>query len=154
MKHVYMLFAAIALEVTGTTFMKFSVMHEWLIGYPVMLLLMGFSYFCLSKAVKKIPISVAYAVWEGIGLMGTAFIAWIIFGLIAGIIAKLIMPGRDGGGFFLTCILGIVGAVVGGWLATMFGIGGSISGFNLHSFLVAVVGAILVLGVFRLLRRE
>lgn len=63
-------------------------------------------------------------------------IAWIIFGLIAGIIAKLIMPGRDGGGFFLTCILGIVGAVVGGWLATMFGIGGSISGFNLHSFLV------------------
>ncbi|EKB2946081.1 GlsB/YeaQ/YmgE family stress response membrane protein [Escherichia coli] len=81
-------------------------------------------------------------------------IAWIIFGLIAGIIAKLIMPGRDGGGFCLTCILGIVGAVVGGWLATMFGIGGSISGFNLHSFLVAVVGAILVLGVFRLLRRE
>ena len=81
-------------------------------------------------------------------------IAWIIFGLIAGIIAKLFMPGRDGGGFFLTCILGIVGAVVGGWLATMFGIGGSISGFNLHSFLVAVVGAILVLGVFRLLRRE
>ena len=79
MKHVYMLFAAIALEVTGTTFMKFSVIHEWLIGYPVMLLLMGFSYFCLSKAVKKIPISVAYAVWEGIGLMGTAFIAWIIF---------------------------------------------------------------------------
>ena len=65
MKHVYMLFAAIALEVTGTTFMKFSVMHEWFIGYPVMLLLMGFSYFCLSKAVKKIPISVAYAVWEG-----------------------------------------------------------------------------------------
>lgn len=52
------------------------------------------------------------------------------------------MPGRDGGGFFLTCILGIVGAVVGGWLATMFGIGGSISGFNLHSFTVAVVGAI------------
>ena len=77
-------------------------------------------------------------------------IAWIIFGLIAGIIAKLIMPGRDGGGFFLTCILGMVG----GWLATMFGIGGSISGFNLHSFLVAVVGAILVLGIFRLLRRE
>lgn len=79
MKHVYMLFAAIALEVTGTTFMKFSVMHEWFIGYPVMLLLMGFSYFCLSKAVKKIPISVAYAVWEGIGLAGTALMAWLIF---------------------------------------------------------------------------
>lgn len=80
-------------------------------------------------------------------------IAWIIFGLIAGVIAKLLMPGRDGGGFILTCILGIVGAVVGGWLATMFGIGGSISGFNLHSFLVAVVGAIVVLVIFRPLRR-
>ncbi|EHR1567349.1 GlsB/YeaQ/YmgE family stress response membrane protein [Salmonella enterica] len=80
-------------------------------------------------------------------------IAWIIFGLIAGVIAKLLMPGRDGGGFILTCILGIVGAVIGGWLATMFGIGGSISGFNLHSFLVAVVGAIVVLVIFRLLRR-
>lgn len=80
-------------------------------------------------------------------------IAWIVFGLIAGVIAKLLMPGRDGGGFILTCILGIMGAVVGGWLATMFGIGGSISGFNLHSFLVAVVGAIVVLVIFRLLRR-
>lgn len=80
-------------------------------------------------------------------------IAWIVFGLIAGVIAKLLVPGRDGGGFILTCILGIVGAVVGGWLATMFGIGGSISGFNLHSFLVAVVGAIVVLVIFRLLRR-
>ncbi|EHO4784959.1 GlsB/YeaQ/YmgE family stress response membrane protein [Salmonella enterica subsp. enterica serovar Enteritidis] len=80
-------------------------------------------------------------------------IAWIVFGLIAGVIAKLLMPGRDGGGFILTCILGIVGAVVGGWLATMFGIGGSISGFNLHSFQVAVVGAIMVLVIFRLLRR-
>ncbi|QJT81192.1 MULTISPECIES: GlsB/YeaQ/YmgE family stress response membrane protein [Kosakonia] len=81
-------------------------------------------------------------------------LAWILFGLIAGVIAKLIMPGRDGGGFILTCILGIVGAVVGGWLATTFGFGGDITGFNLHSFLVAVVGAIVVLAVFRLLRRD
>ena len=79
MKHVYMLFAAIALEVTGTTFMKFSVMHEWFIGYPVMLAAMACSYFCLSKAVKKIPISIAYAVWEGLGLAGTALMAWLIF---------------------------------------------------------------------------
>ncbi len=47
-------------------------------------------------------------------------IAWIVFGLIAGVIAKLVMPGRDGGGFILTCILGIVGAVVGGWLAPLW----------------------------------
>ena len=80
-------------------------------------------------------------------------IAWIVFGLIAGIIAKFIMPGRDGGGFILTCVLGVIGAVVGGWLATMFGVGGSVSGFNLHSFLVAIAGAIVVLAIFRLLRR-
>lgn len=79
MKPIYMLLAAIGLEVSGTAFMKFSVMHEWLIGYPVMLILMSFSYFCLSKAVKKIPISIAYATWEGIGLIGTAFIAWLVF---------------------------------------------------------------------------
>ncbi len=79
MKHIYMLLAAIGLEVTGTTFMKLSVMHEWLIGYPVMFLMMALSYYCLSKAVKKIPISLAYAVWEGLGLAGTAFIAWLFF---------------------------------------------------------------------------
>lgn len=81
-------------------------------------------------------------------------IAWIIFGLIAGIIAKFIMPGRDGGGFIITVILGIIGAVVGGWLATMFGIGGDVTGFNLPSFLVAVVGAIVVLAIYRMVRRN
>lgn len=81
-------------------------------------------------------------------------LAWIVFGLIAGIIAKFIMPGRDGGGFILTCLLGIVGAIVGGWLATMFGFGGDITGFDFRSFIVAVIGAIVVLAVFRLLRRN
>ena len=81
-------------------------------------------------------------------------LSWIVFGLIAGIIAKLIMPGRDGGGFILNCVLGIVGAVVGGWLATFLGVGGSVTGFNLPSFLVAVVGAIVVLLIFRMLRRD
>lgn len=80
-------------------------------------------------------------------------LAWILFGLLAGILAKLIMPGRDGGGFILTCLLGIIGAVVGGWLATLLGFGGDVTGFNLHSFLVAVVGAIVVLAIFRMLRR-
>lgn len=81
-------------------------------------------------------------------------LAWIVFGLIAGIIAKFIMPGRDGGGFILTCLLGIVGAIVGGWLATMFGFGGDITGFDFRSFIVAVIGAIVVLAVFRMLRRN
>ena len=47
-------------------------------------------------------------------------LSWIIFGLIAGILAKWIMPGKDGGGFIVTIILGIVGAVVGGWISTLF----------------------------------
>lgn len=46
-------------------------------------------------------------------------LSWIIFGLIAGILAKWIMPGKDGGGFFMTILLGIVGAVVGGWISTL-----------------------------------
>ena len=80
-------------------------------------------------------------------------LAWIVFGLIAGVIAKLLMPGKDGGGFILTCILGIVGAVVGGWIATFLHIGGSVTGFNLSSFLVAVGGAILVLIIHRMVAR-
>lgn len=49
-------------------------------------------------------------------------LSWIIFGLIAGILAKWIMPGKDGGGFIVTVILGIIGAVVGGWISTLFGL--------------------------------
>lgn len=56
-------------------------------------------------------------------------LSWIIFGLIAGILAKWIMPGKDGGGFFMTILLGIVGAVVGGWISTLFGFG-KVDGFN------------------------
>ena len=55
--------------------------------------------------------------------------------------------------FLLYEAAGVLANLVGGWLATMFGFGGNISGFDLHSFLVAVVGAIVVLGIFRLLRR-
>ena len=79
MKHVYMLFAAIALEVTGTTFMKFSVMHEWLlIGYPVMLAAMACSYFCLSKSVKKSP-SASPTPFGKAWPCGHGLMAWLIF---------------------------------------------------------------------------
>lgn len=79
-------------------------------------------------------------------------LSWIIFGLIAGIIAKWIMPGRDGGGFIITIILGIIGAVVGGYISTFFG-HGRVDGFNFGSFVVAVIGAIVVLWIYRLIRR-
>ncbi len=73
---------------------------------------------------------------------------WILFGLIAGAIAKVLMPGEDPGGFLVTILIGIVGAVLGGWLGSlMFGVG--ISGFNLPSFLVAIGGAILLLIIYR-----
>jgi uncharacterized membrane protein YeaQ/YmgE (transglycosylase-associated protein family) len=79
------------------------------------------------------------------------WLSWIAFGLIAGILAKWIMPGRDPGGFFITTILGIVGAMLGGWLATLFGLG-DIRGFDIKSFIIAVVGSLLVLFLYRRLR--
>lgn len=80
-------------------------------------------------------------------------LAWILFGLIAGAIAKLIMPGRDPGGFLVTIGLGIVGALLGGFLGQIVGIGG-ISGFNLGSFALAVVGAVLLLVLYRAMKRR
>ncbi|RJT35126.1 GlsB/YeaQ/YmgE family stress response membrane protein [Rahnella woolbedingensis] len=77
---------------------------------------------------------------------------WIVFGLVAGIIAKFIMPGRENSGFIMTIVLGIIGAVVGGYLASLAGIG-NISGFNVQSMVIAVVGAIIVLFIYRKLTR-
>jgi uncharacterized membrane protein YeaQ/YmgE (transglycosylase-associated protein family) len=78
-------------------------------------------------------------------------ISWIIFGLIAGGIAKLIMPGEDPGGFIITMLLGIAGALVGGFIGTALGFG-SVDGFNFGSFIIAVVGAILLLVGYRFVR--
>jgi len=75
-------------------------------------------------------------------------LSWIIFGLIAGALAKLIMPGRDPGGFIITILLGIAGAVVGGWIGTTLGFG-TVNGFNLGSLGVAIVGALVLLAVYR-----
>lgn len=75
-------------------------------------------------------------------------LSWIVFGLLAGIIAKFLMPGRDGGGVILTIVLGIAGAVVGGFIATALGLG-DVTGFNIRSFIIAVGGAILVLLLYR-----
>lgn len=81
-------------------------------------------------------------------------LAWIILGLIAGAIAKAIMPGRDPGGFIVTALIGIVGAVVGGFLGNLiFGIGG-VSGVDIRSILIAVVGALVLLWVYRMATRR
>jgi uncharacterized membrane protein YeaQ/YmgE (transglycosylase-associated protein family) len=75
-----------------------------------------------------------------------SFIAWIILGLIAGFIASKIV-NKAGEGFLLDIVLGIVGAVVGGWLFRTFGMPG-VTGFNLYSLGVAIAGAIVFLVVY------
>jgi uncharacterized membrane protein YeaQ/YmgE (transglycosylase-associated protein family) len=75
-----------------------------------------------------------------------AIIGWIIIGLIAGALAKLIMPGDDPGGIFITIILGIAGALVGGFLASLIGIGG---GGTLWTIIIATIGAIILLAIYR-----
>jgi uncharacterized membrane protein YeaQ/YmgE (transglycosylase-associated protein family) len=80
-------------------------------------------------------------------------IAWIVLGLIVGLLAKLIMPGSDPGGIIVTILLGIAGALVGGFVASAMGFG-DVNGFNLGSIAIAVLGAILLLAIYRLLRRR
>ncbi|MBV9824109.1 MAG: GlsB/YeaQ/YmgE family stress response membrane protein [Alphaproteobacteria bacterium] len=75
-----------------------------------------------------------------------SILGWIVLGLISGFIASKIV-NKSGEGFFLDIVLGIVGAVIGGFLFTAFGASG-VTGFNLYSMFVAVVGAIVVLVVY------
>jgi uncharacterized membrane protein YeaQ/YmgE (transglycosylase-associated protein family) len=77
-------------------------------------------------------------------------ISWLVLGLIVGIIAKAIMPGRDGGGIILTIVLGVVGGFVGGIIGKYIfhtDLGGF---FDLRTWLLAIAGAIVVLLIFRL----
>jgi uncharacterized membrane protein YeaQ/YmgE (transglycosylase-associated protein family) len=76
-------------------------------------------------------------------------ISWIVVGLIAGILGKLIMPGRDPGGFIITILIGMVGALVGGFVRLLGGVGAT--GFNIWSILVATLGVIILLAIYRLI---
>ena len=80
-----------------------------------------------------------------------SIIGWIILGLIAGFIASKIV-NKQGEGFVLDIVLGIVGAVVGGWLFHFFGVAG-VTGFNLYSMFVAIIGAVIVLVAYHAVRR-
>jgi uncharacterized membrane protein YeaQ/YmgE (transglycosylase-associated protein family) len=73
---------------------------------------------------------------------------WVVFGLVVGIVAKMLMPGRDPGGIIVTIVLGIVGAMLGGWLGRVMGLyrEGEAAGF-----IMAVIGAIIILGLYRLI---
>jgi uncharacterized membrane protein YeaQ/YmgE (transglycosylase-associated protein family) len=80
------------------------------------------------------------------------FIAWIVLGLVVGVIAKLIMPGKDPGGFIITILLGIAGAFVGGFIGTRLGFG-SVTGFDLRSLAIAVIGAFILLAIYRVIKK-
>jgi uncharacterized membrane protein YeaQ/YmgE (transglycosylase-associated protein family) len=77
-------------------------------------------------------------------------IGWIIFGLIVGVIAKLLMPGRDPGGFIVTILLGIAGALLGGWLGRAMGFyrPGEAAGY-----IVSILGAIVILFLYRVIAK-
>ncbi|TLD72372.1 GlsB/YeaQ/YmgE family stress response membrane protein [Phragmitibacter flavus] len=78
------------------------------------------------------------------------FLSWILLGLVAGAIAKLIMPGDDKGGCFMTMLLGIVGAIVGGWIGSLLGFG-TVTNFDFRSLFVAIVGSLVLLGIGRMI---
>lgn len=80
------------------------------------------------------------------GFMG--LISWVLFGLLAGLVAKLLIPGSDPGGCIITSLLGIAGALLGGFIATFLGFGG-IGVWDWRSFFIAVLGAVLLLFLYR-----
>jgi uncharacterized membrane protein YeaQ/YmgE (transglycosylase-associated protein family) len=76
-------------------------------------------------------------------------LALIVVGLIAGLLAKLVMPGDDPGGLIVTTLIGIAGAFVGGFVVDILG-GAGVTGFNIWSILVATIGAVILLAIYRL----
>lgn len=79
-------------------------------------------------------------------------LSWILFGLVAGAIAKFLMPGNDPGGCIVTILLGVAGAIIGGFIASSLGIGAGVTQFDFRSLLVAVGGAMVLLLGYRLVR--
>ena len=82
-----------------------------------------------------------------------SWLAWIGVGLVAGIIAKMIMPGRDPGGFIVTIIIGIIGGLLGGFISVKLGYG-DVDGFNLASIGIAVLGSIVLLLIYRMIKKR
>ena len=80
-------------------------------------------------------------------------LSWIVMGLIVGALAKWIMPGKDPGGIIVTILLGIAGAFVGGFIGSILGFG-TVTGFNLGSFVLAIGGAVLLLILYRSMKRK
>jgi len=80
-------------------------------------------------------------------------ISWAIIGLIAGALARFIMPGKDPGGLFITMLLGVAGGMVGGYLGSRMGIG-TVNAIDLKSILIATGGAVIILLIYRALKKK
>lgn len=80
-------------------------------------------------------------------------LSWILLGLVAGALAKFIMPGKDPGGFIVTTLIGIAGAITGGFLGTFIGLG-KVESFDLGGIFIATAGAILLLITYRFIRKK
>ena len=78
--------------------------------------------------------------------------SWIVMGLVVGALAKFIMPGKDPGGLIVTILIGIAGAFVGGYLGSVLGFG-PVTGFNMGSILLATGGAIVLLVLYRVMKK-
>jgi uncharacterized membrane protein YeaQ/YmgE (transglycosylase-associated protein family) len=84
-----------------------------------------------------------------------SIIAWIVLGLVAGLLANLLVPGRRSQGLLLTCLIGIVGALAGGWAATeLFHVHTLHGFFNLSTWVTAIIGAAILLLIFHLFTRR
>lgn len=80
-------------------------------------------------------------------------LSWILLGLVAGALGKYFTPGDDPNGWIVTIVLGVLGAMVGGWIGTQLGVG-SVTGFNLGSLVIAVGGTVVVLLGYRLVAKK
>jgi uncharacterized membrane protein YeaQ/YmgE (transglycosylase-associated protein family) len=85
--------------------------------------------------------------------MMTGLFAWILMGLLAGILGKFLLPGRDPGGLIMTIVIGILGALVGGWIGTKANIG-TVNDFSVQSVGLATGGSILLLVLYRLITKK
>lgn len=79
-------------------------------------------------------------------------LSWILLGLVAGALAKFIMPGKDPGGFITTTLIGVVGAMVGGFLGSFIGLG-KVQSFDLGGIFIATAGAVVVLIIYRIAKK-
>ena len=79
-------------------------------------------------------------------------LSWILMGLVVGVLAKWIMPGKDPGGLIVTILIGIAGAFLGGFIGSFLGVG-DVTGFNIISILIAIGGALILLYGYRLIKK-